>query len=47
MNARLDGIEKRFDLIQGLTVLKAEVKEINERLVIEVLMALASSTPRF
>jgi hypothetical protein len=31
VNARLDGIEKRFDLVRDVAVLKAEVKEIREK----------------
>ena len=31
VNARLDGIEKRFDPIQDVAVLKAELKEIREK----------------
>jgi hypothetical protein len=32
MNTRLDSIEKRLDLVQDVAVLKAEVKEIREKL---------------
>jgi hypothetical protein len=31
VNARLDAIEKRFDLVQDVAILKAEVKEIREK----------------
>jgi chorismate mutase len=31
VNARLDSIEKRFDLVQDVAILKAEVKEIREK----------------
>jgi len=30
-NARLDAIEKRFDLVQDVAVLKAELKEVREK----------------
>jgi predicted nucleic acid-binding Zn-ribbon protein len=32
VNTRLDSIEKRLDLVQDVAVLKAEVKEIREKL---------------
>jgi cell shape-determining protein MreC len=32
VNARLDSIGKRFDLVQDVAVLKAEVKEIRDKL---------------
>jgi hypothetical protein len=32
VNTKLDSIEKRFDLVQDVAVLKAEVKEIREKL---------------
>ena len=31
VNARLDAIEKRFDLVRDVAVLKAQVKEIQEK----------------
>jgi hypothetical protein len=34
VNTRLDSIEKRFDLVQDVAVLKAEVKEMREKLAI-------------
>ncbi len=31
LNDRLDGIEKRFDFVKDVAVLKAELKEIREK----------------